>query len=149
MRAVVQRVKEAHVTVDGQEIGRIDHGLLVYLGIGETDQEQDITYLAAKVAALRIFQDEKGAMNRSVQDLGGQALVISQFTLFGDVRRGRRPSFTQAMDPKKAKPMYEQFAAHLETLDIPTAKGQFGAMMQVHAINDGPVTILLDSQKVF
>ncbi len=149
MRAVVERVTNASVTVDGREIGSIGRGLLVYLGVGENDEDKDIAYLASKVAGLRIFQDEKDAMNRSVVDIGGSVLVISQFTLFGDVRRGRRPSFTQAMAPKKAEQMYERFQEHLESLDIPLAKGQFGAMMKIHATNDGPVTILLDSTKLF
>ena len=149
MRAVVQRVNDARVTVDERELGAIEAGLLVYLGVGEGDTKKDLEYLATKVAGLRIFPDDGGSMNRSVLDAKGSALVISQFTLLGDVRRGRRPSFTSAMEPAQAKRLYEQFVTHLETLGVPCARGEFGAMMHVHSINDGPVTILLDSKKLF
>jgi D-aminoacyl-tRNA deacylase len=149
MRAVVQRVSEARVTVDGAEVGRIGRGVLVYLGVGAGDADADLEYLAGKVAGLRIFPDEAHAMNRSVVDVGGAALVVSQFTLFGDVRRGKRPSFTDAMEPAGAEAMYERFAAALERLGVPTARGVFGAMMEIHSVNDGPVTILLDSKKAF
>jgi D-tyrosyl-tRNA(Tyr) deacylase len=149
MRAVVERVINARVTVDGQDVGHIGKGLLVYLGIGEDDTDKDLAYLAAKTAGLRIFRDEAGAMNRSVVEVGGEALVISQFTLYGDVRRGRRPSFVTAMDPVPAEAVYERYVTRLEELGVPCARGVFGAMMEVHAVNDGPVTILLDSSKLF
>ncbi len=149
MRAVVQRVDEACVSVNGEDVGSIGTGLLVYLGVGEGDSEKDIDYLATKVAGLRIFADEAGAMNRSVTDIGGSALVISQFTLFGDVRRGRRPSFVKAMEPDRAARLYEQFVGRLEMFGVPCSKGRFGAMMRIHSVNDGPVTILLDSTKLF
>jgi len=130
-------------------VGRIDGGLLIYLGVGQGDTQKDADYLAAKIAGLRIFQDEKGLMNASVQDKKLRALVISQFTLFGDVRRGRRPSFTSAMAPEKAETLYEYFVTKLESEQITCAKGQFGAMMKIDSTNDGPVTILLDSTKLF
>lgn len=149
MRAVVQRVREARVLVGGAEIGRIGEGLLVYLGVGTGDGDADLDYLAGKVAGLRVFRDAAGAMNRSVVDVGGRALVVSQFTLYGDVRRGKRPSFIEAMEPAAAEAMYERFVARLEALGVPCARGAFGAMMDVHSINDGPVTILIDSRKLF
>jgi D-tyrosyl-tRNA(Tyr) deacylase len=149
MRAVVQRVKQAGVSIQGKAVGNIESGLLIYLGVGRDDTEKDLNYLVTKVAGLRIFSDRDGAMNRSVLDEGGAVLVISQFTLFGDVRRGRRPSFITAMAPEQAEAMYERFIAELEGLGIPCARGRFGAMMDVSSINDGPVTILLDSTKLF
>ena len=149
MRAVVQRVREAAVAVEEREIGRIGVGLLVYLGIGDDDTAKDLEYLAGKVAGLRIFRDADGAMNRSVLDAGGAALVISQFTLHGDVRRGKRPSFVKAMEPVAAERLYDRFVARLEELGVPCDKGVFGAMMDVSSVNDGPVTILLDSKKLF
>lgn len=149
MRAVVQRVDHASVQVDGVEIGRIERGILVYLGVGAEDTVRDLDYLSNKVSGLRIFSDEKGHMNRSVLDVGGSALVISQFTLHGDVRRGKRPSFTAAMEPASANDLYERFCKSLEATGLPCARGRFGAMMQVFSVNDGPVTILLDSQKLF
>lgn len=149
MRAVVQRVSGAHVVVDGQEISRIGHGLLVYLGVQEGDTEADLEYLASKVARLRIFEDERGHMNRSAVDAGAQALVISQFTLLGDCRRGRRPSFTAAMAPEPARQMYERFIDLVAAKKIPTRGGRFGALMEVFSQNHGPVTILLDSNKTF
>jgi D-tyrosyl-tRNA(Tyr) deacylase len=149
MRAVVQRVTKATVSVDGTEVGRIGPGLLIYLGVGENDAEADLTYLTNKIAGLRIFQDENDRMNKSVKDIGGGALVISQFTLFGDARRGMRPSFITAKEPVEANRMYEAFVRALETAGVPCGKGIFGAMMQVESVNDGPVTILLDSTKVF
>ena len=149
MRAVVQRVTRARVAVDDREVGSIGAGLLVYLGIGAGDTEKDIVYLANKIAGLRIFRDDNDAMNRSVVDTGGRALVISQFTLYGDVRRGRRPSFVAAMEPEPAETVYERFVAQLEELGVPCARGEFGAMMDVQSVNDGPVTILLDSGKLF
>ncbi len=149
MRAVVQRVTKAVVSVDGMEVGRSGLGLLVYLGVGEGDTDSDLAYLVNKVAGLRIFRDEDDKMNRSVIEVGGSALVISQFTLFGDTRKGMRPSFVTAMEPTTADQMYQAFVAALEARGIPCAKGVFGAMMQVESINDGPVTILVDSTKTF
>jgi D-aminoacyl-tRNA deacylase len=149
MRAVVQRVREARVLVDGDEVGRIGEGLLVYLGIGRGDADADLDYLADKIAGLRVFRDDAAAMNRSVADVVGGALVVSQFTLYGDVRRGKRPSFTDAMEPGAAEAMYARFVERLERLGVPCARGVFGAMMDVHSVNDGPVTILLDSKKLF
>jgi D-tyrosyl-tRNA(Tyr) deacylase len=149
MRAVVQRVREARVTVDGAPHGGIGEGLLVYLGVGNGDMDADLEYIADKVAGLRVFRDAAGAMNRSVVDVGEGALVVSQFTLYGDVRRGKRPSFTDAMEPAAAEAMYERFIDRLERLGVPCARGVFGAMMDVCSVNDGPVTILLDSKKQF
>lgn len=149
MRAVVQRVKEASVQVDGAVVGAIGSGLLVLLGVDENDSEQDVRYIADKVAELRIFRDEEGKFNRSVEDVGGAVLVVSQFTLYGDCRRGRRPSFIRAARPEKAIPMYEAVVSALRVRGLTTATGEFGAMMDVHLINDGPVTLLLDSEKQF
>jgi D-tyrosyl-tRNA(Tyr) deacylase len=149
MRAVVQRVKEASVSVNGEAVGRIGSGLMIYLGVGQDDTEQDLGYLVGKVAGLRIFADAQGHMNRSILDAGGAALVVSQFTLFGDVRRGKRPSFTDAMAPDRANQMYEQFVSSLIEAGVRCEKGQFGAMMDVASVNDGPVTILIDSKKQF
>ena len=149
MRAVVQRVTEASVSVNGEIVGSVENGLLVYLGVGKNDTRKDMEYLAAKIAGLRIFGDDAGNMNRSVIDVDGSALVISQFTLHGDARRGRRPSFTDAMEPVAANELYLQFVSMLQELDVPCEKGVFGAMMNVRSVNDGPVTILLDSEKLF
>lgn len=149
MRAVVQRVTEAAVRVDGAVAGAIGPGLLVLLGVDENDTERDVRYIAEKVAELRIFRDEAGKFNRSVEEAGGAVLVVSQFTLHGDCRRGRRPSFTRAARPEKAVPMYEAVVAALRARGLETATGIFGAMMEVHLVNDGPVTILLDSEKLF
>ena len=149
MRTVVQRVTEASVSVNGEIVGSVKSGLLVYLGVGKNDTRNDLEYLAAKIAGLRIFGDDAGNMNRSVIDIGGSALVISQFTLHGDARRGRRPSFTDAMEPVAANELYEQFVSTLQDLGVPCGKGVFGAMMDVRSVNDGPVTILLDSKKLF
>jgi D-tyrosyl-tRNA(Tyr) deacylase len=149
MRAVVQRVSGAKVTVDDQVVGEIAGGVLVYLGVGERDGDTDLEYLATKIAGLRIFRDEAGAMNRSVMDVGGEALVVSQFTLYGDVRRGRRPSFISAMEPERAEEVYNRFIGRLEEIGVPCSPGVFGAMMEVSSTNDGPVTILFDSQKAF
>jgi D-tyrosyl-tRNA(Tyr) deacylase len=149
MRAVVQRVERAAVSVAGALVGRIGPGLLIYLGVGRGDGAADAAYLAAKIAGLRVFPDGAHSMNRSVLDVGGSALVVSQFTLHGDVRRGRRPSFDGAMEPAAAEAPYEEFTARLSALGVPVARGVFGAMMKVDSVNDGPVTILLDSAKLF
>ncbi len=149
MRAVVQRVKEASVHVNGVVIGAIQAGLLVLLGVDENDADPDVRYIADKVAEMRIFRDEDGKFNRSVEEAGGAVLVVSQFTLHGDCRRGRRPSFSRAARPEKAIPLYESVVSALRARGLTVATGEFGAMMDVHLINDGPVTLLLDSEKQF
>jgi D-tyrosyl-tRNA(Tyr) deacylase len=149
MRAVVQRVKGAKVDVEGRKVGEIGQGLLVFLGVGERDSEKDAEYLANKIAHLRIFSDEKGLMNLSIVDTGGALLVVSQFTLWADCIKGRRPSFTRAAAPELAKELYEDFNLNLQKLGLQVATGIFQALMEVHLINDGPVTILLDSEKTF
>lgn len=149
MRAVVQRVKTASVTVKEQIIGRIDQGLLVFLGISPDDTSQDIAYLCDKIVNLRVFDDDQGLMNLSALDIGGSILVVSQFTLYGDCRKGRRPSYSKAARPKQAKELYEEFIRAVMAHDLPVASGEFQAMMDIHLINDGPVTLLLDSQKLF
>lgn len=148
MRAVVQRVTEASVTVDGNEIGSIGPGLMVLLGVEKGDTEKDGAYLADKLAGLRIFEDENEKMNLSVEQVGGSILLVSQFTLLGDVRHGKRPSFTQAAPPEQADALYEDLAAKLRQKGIPVETGQFQAHMEVALVNDGPVTILLDSRKL-
>src|SRR6266851_6448167 len=147
MRAVVQRVTRAKVTVEGKTIGEIQKGLVVLLGIARDDAEDDASYLANKIVALRIFDDEQGKMNVSLKDSGGGALVVSQFTLYGDVRRGLRPSWIDAAAPEIAQPLYDFFVAQARQLIELVATGSFRAMMQVELVNDGPVTILLDSRK--
>ncbi|MDQ2922143.1 MAG: D-aminoacyl-tRNA deacylase [Acidobacteriota bacterium] len=148
MRAVVQRVTRASVTVERETIGEIQKGLVVLLGVARDDSETDAEYLAAKITALRIFDDEQGKMNLSLKDVGGGILVISQFTLYGDARRGHRPSWIDAAAPDKAEPLYEFFVAEARRLlSGRVATGKFGAKMQVELINDGPVTILLESLK--
>ena len=149
MRAVIQRVQSASVKVDGELVSEIGMGLLVFLGIAHDDTEKELEYIANKVANLRIFEDADGKMNCSLLDIGGSALVVSQFTLYGDCRKGRRPSFIDAARPEVANAIYEQFITALEQLNIPTQGGTFQAMMDVELINDGPVTILLDSDKQF
>ncbi|MGJ0848008.1 D-tyrosyl-tRNA(Tyr) deacylase [Tissierella praeacuta DSM 18095] len=149
MRAVVQRVSEATVRVDNKVAGEIGKGLLVFLGIGEGDTEKDLEYLVDKVLGLRIFQDENDKMNLSLLDINGEILVISQFTLYGDVRKGKRPSFTDSAHPDIAERMYLEFIDKCKTKEIKTEKGIFGADMKVSLVNDGPVTILLDSKKLF
>ena len=149
MRAVVQRVIRSQVTVDGEVIGRIGQGLLVLLGVENDDTEQDGHTLADKIAALRIFDDVEGKMNLSLADIGGEMLVVSQFTLLGDCRKGRRPSFVAAAAPEKANELYESFVAAVAVQGIPVATGRFRAMMEVELVNDGPVTLLLDSRKRF
>lgn len=148
MRAVIQRVKHASVTVENEVIGKIGHGLLILLGVGGGDSETDMKYIADKSMGLRIFSDENDKMNLSVSDVGGEILVVSQFTLYGDCRKGRRPNFTPAMEPVGANAMYEKFVKYLEDNGMKVQKGSFGADMKVELLNDGPVTILLDSTKV-
>ena len=149
MRAVIQRVKEASVRVADQEVGRIDHGILVLLGVGHQDGPKDAQYMAEKVVHLRIFADDQGKMNRSLLDVGGGLLAVSQFTLWGDCRKGRRPSFVAAADPAKAEALYEAFINNARSLGVTVASGRFQEMMEVSLINDGPVTLLLDSKKEF
>lgn len=149
MRAVVQRVTRAKVTVDDEVTGEIRQGLVVLLGVARDDSEADGDYLASKIASLRIFDDEVGKMNCSVRDVNGGVLVVSQFTLYGDVRRGLRPSWIEAAAPEVAKPLYEYFVARVGKLVAEVACGSFRSMMQVELVNDGPVTILLDSRKQF
>lgn len=149
MRAVIQRVSRASVTVEGKVIGEIDRGLLVLLGVSTDDHEAAADYLAEKTVGLRIFEDEAGKMNRSVADIQGSVLVVSQFTLYGDVRRGKRPSFDQAAKPERANELYEHFVSRIRATGLRCATGKFQAMMQVELVNDGPVTILLDSEKAF
>ena len=149
MRAVVQRVTRASVIVNGELIGEIGRGLAVLLGIARDDAQQDARYLVEKIAALRIFDDEEGRMNRSVKDIGGSVLIVSQFTLYGDVRRGLRPSWIEAAAPEIAGPLYDYFVEQARQNISEVATGSFRAMMQVELVNDGPVTILLDSRKLF
>ena len=149
MRAVVQRVSRAQVTVRGEVVGRIERGLLILLGVASTDKEADAEYLADKIAGLRIFEDDAGKMNRSVADAGGAVLVVSQFTLYGDVRRGKRPSFDDAAQPEQARKLYEYFVERIRTAGLRCETGRFQALMHVELVNDGPVTILLDSEKSF
>lgn len=147
MRAVVQRVKESKVEVKGEAVGAIGPGLLIFLGVGKGDSEKDCDYLANKIAHLRIFPDAGGLMNLSLMETGGAALVVSQFTLWGDCRKGRRPSFAKAARPERAKELYEYFIRLLKAKGIHVATGQFQEMMDVYLVNDGPVTLILDSSK--
>ncbi len=149
MRAVVQRVTESSVEVDAKTIGEIGHGLLVLLGVAGDDTEDDASQIAKKVAQLRIFNDADGKFNLSLEEIGGAVLLISQFTLLGDARKGNRPSFIAAARPDQAVPLYESVAQHLRDRGIAVATGEFGAQMHVHLTNDGPVTILLDTRKTF
>lgn len=149
MRAVVQRVLRARVTVEARSTGQIERGLLVLLGVGSGDGPGDAEYLADKIAALRIFEDANGKMNRNVSEAGGAVLAVSQFTLYGDARRGKRPSFDAAAPPEQARGLYEHFVERVRSLGLRCETGQFQAEMQVELVNDGPVTILLDSQKTF
>jgi D-tyrosyl-tRNA(Tyr) deacylase len=149
MRAVVQRVSRGKVTVDGWIAGEIGLGLLVLLGVGREDTEADVNYLAEKIAGLRIFEDSDGKMNLSVTDVGGSVLAVSQFTLYGDVRRGKRPSFDAAADPDTARRLYDLFVERIRAARLRCETGRFQEMMQVELVNEGPVTILLDSQKNF
>jgi D-tyrosyl-tRNA(Tyr) deacylase len=149
VRAVVQRVAEASVRVEGEAVGRIGEGLAVLLGVGTGDTEGDAEQLAERILNLRVFPDEAGQMNRSVRDVGGGLLVVSQFTLYGDARKGRRPSYIQAAPPEEANRLYEHFVARLRPSGLEIATGVFRAMMDVALVNRGPVTILLDSRKLF
>ena len=149
MRAVVQRVTEARVEVAGEPVGEIGAGLLVLLGVARDDTRDDADYLADKTVNLRIFDDHEGKMNRSLSESGGAILVVSQFTLYGDVRRGRRPSYSDAAEPEKAIQLYEYFVERLRSFGVKVETGIFQAMMKVSLTNDGPVTILLDSRKAF
>jgi D-aminoacyl-tRNA deacylase len=149
MRAVVQRVSRASVKVGEEITGEIAGGLLVLLGVTQEDTEGDADYLAEKIVGLRIFEDEAGKMNLSVQDVGGAVLAVSQFTLFGDVRRGKRPSFDAAARPERARELYEYFVERVRVLGLRCETGRFQEMMEVSLINDGPVTILVDSKKTF
>jgi D-tyrosyl-tRNA(Tyr) deacylase len=149
MRAVVQRVSRAKVTVDEWTCGEIGLGLLVLLGVGHDDSEADATYLVGKIAGLRVFEDSDGKMNRSVVEVGGSVLAVSQFTLYGDVRRGKRPSFDEAATRAEARRLYEFFVQQIQATGLRCETGRFQEMMQVELVNDGPVTILLDSKKTF
>jgi D-aminoacyl-tRNA deacylase len=149
MRAVVQRVTRAKVTVDTEVVGEIRKGLVILLGIARDDTKLDAAYLAEKITALRIFDDAEGKMNLSVKEVNGGVLIVSQFTLYGDVRRGLRPSWIDAAAPEVAEPLYDFFVRQTRTLIDEVATGSFRAMMQVELVNDGPVTILLDSRKLF
>jgi len=145
VRVCLQRVTEASVQVDGQQVGKIGPGLLVLLGIGQQDTVQEVTQLVDKIVNLRIFADQQEKMNLSLLDVEGEMLVISQFTLWGDCRKGRRPSFVQAADPQLAEPLYEQFAQEVRAQGVGVETGRFGAMMQVSLVNDGPVTLVIES----
>lgn len=149
MRAVVQRVAQAKVTVDGKTVGEVKTGYLVLLGVARDDESQDADYLVEKIINLRVFSDEQGKMNLSLLDTGGAMLVVSQFTLYGDARKGRRPSYIDAADPEKANALYEYFVEQSRNKGVKVETGVFQAMMQVSLTNDGPVTILLDSRKNF
>ncbi len=149
MRAVVQRVGRARVTVNGEVAGEIGRGLLVLLGVGRNDTEADATYLAEKIAGLRVFEDDQGKMNLSIQEVGGSVLAVSQFTLYGDVRRGKRPSFDAAAPPERARQLYEFFVAQIRAVGLRCETGRFQGMMKVELVNEGPVTILADSEKSF
>ena len=149
MRAVVQRVSRAKVTVNGWTAGEIGQGLRILLGVGQQDTDADAAYLAEKISGLRIFEDEDGKMNRSVRDVSGSVLVVSQFTLYGDVRRGKRPSFDEAAPPELARQLYELFVGQIQAAGLRCETGRFQEMMQVELVNEGPVTILLDSGKAF
>ncbi len=148
MRAVVQRVSRAKVVVSGEIAGEIGLGLLVLLGVGRDDTEADASYLAEKIAGLRVFEDAEGKMNRGLQDVAGSVLAVSQFTLYGDVRRGKRPSFDAAAPPEKARQLYDFFVEQIRAAGLRCGTGRFQEMMKVELVNEGPVTILLDSRKI-
>jgi len=147
MIAVLQRASEGKVTVEDRITGEIDSGLVILLGVAQGDTESDADFLADRIAGFRVFNDDQGKMNRSIRDVNGSALVISQFTLAGDWRKGRRPSFTSAAPPEEGKRLYEYFCDQLRKLEVPVKTGEFGAMMKVSLINDGPVTFVMDSHK--
>lgn len=149
MRAVVQRVTRGRAAVPSETAGEIGSGMVVLLGVGEEDDETDAAYLAEKIAHLRIFPDEAGKMNLSLLDIRGEMLIVSQFTLYGDCRKGRRPSFTRAAAPEKGAALYEAFIEKIRAMGVPAATGRFGEMMSVEIVNDGPVTLLLDSRGAF
>ena len=149
MRACVQRVNRASVTIDGEVVGRIDRGLLVLLGVASGDKADDAAYLAEKLVGLRVFDDADGKMNLAVADIAGSMLVVSQFTLLGDCRKGRRPGFSDAAPPEVAVALYESFVREVQDRGVPVATGRFRAHMEVSLVNDGPVTLLLDSRKAF
>jgi len=149
MRAVIQRVSRAEVTVDGERVGRIERGFLVLLGVAADDQRADVIATATKIVGLRVFEDEGGKMNLSLADVGGTVLVVSQFTLLGDCRTGRRPSFVAAAPPELANVLYQEFIAEVRGQGISVETGRFQADMQVSLVNDGPVTLLIDSRKLF
>jgi D-aminoacyl-tRNA deacylase len=149
MRAVIQRVAEASVTVDQVVVGRIQHGFLILVGVADQDEEKDALWIAEKVAGLRVFEDSEGKMNLSLADVRGAVLLVSQFTLLGDCRKGRRPSFVEAARPEKARALYEKLAVNLRDLGLVVETGVFQAHMEVRLHNDGPVTLLLDSRKLF
>ncbi len=149
MRAVVQKVSSSKVTVDEEVVGQINQGLMVLLGVTHDDTSKDVDYMVDKVTNLRIFEDAEGKMNLSLKDVGGEVLAVSQFTLYGDARRGRRPSFSDAARPEVANPLYEEFVKKIRDLGINVGTGKFGAHMMVDLTNDGPVTILLESKKEF
>ena len=148
MKAVIQRVKSAQVDVDGRSTGKIGGGLLVFIGVGKGDNESDISFMASKIPELRIFEDASGKFNLSLKEINGEMLIVSQFTLYGDCKKGRRPSFTEAQEPLSAKILYERLITRLKEQGIPIQTGEFQAKMEVHLVNDGPVTLLLDSRKV-
>ena len=148
MRAVLTRVKSASVEIDGQIVGQIGQGFLILLGVGPEDTEEKCRYLCEKALGLRVFEDENGKMNKSLAEVGGQVLVVSQFTLYGNCRKGRRPSFTDAADPVLGNRLYEKFLSCCEELGYPPQHGQFGADMKVASVNDGPVTLILDTDQL-
>ena len=148
MRAVLTRVNSASVTIDGKVNGQIGKGFLILLGVGPNDTEKECRYLAEKALGLRIFEDENGKMNLGLDQVGGSVLVVSQFTLYGNVRKGRRPSFTDAAGPELGKALYEKFLSVCEELGYPPQHGEFGADMQVESVNDGPVTLIMDTEQL-
>lgn len=145
MRSIVQRVSRAQVTIEGEQVGAIGYGLVVLLGIHSTDSEKQVQWMTDKIAELRIFEDDQRLMNRSLLDIGGEMLIVSQFTLYGDCRKGRRPGYSSAARPEKAEPLYDLFVETMRRKGIRAATGRFQAMMQVELVNDGPVTLLVDS----